>query len=107
MDHESVSSGRRMAPSNFEFAFNDSNFSDRMLRIEVMAEPSTLNFEDGTATIADWARNRKRRRAEAKRNAGILLLLLLLLLRLLRPLKHLYLTLLALQACVFLFVLMS
>ena len=106
MDHESVSSGRRMAPSNFEFAFNDSNFSDRMLRIEVMAEPSTLNFEDGTATIADWARNRKRRRAEAKRNAGILLLLLLLVL-LLRPLKHLYLILFALQACVFLFVLLS
>jgi hypothetical protein len=65
-----MSSGRRLPPPNFEFAFNDSNFSDRMLRIEVMAEPSTLNFEDGTATIADWARNRKRRRAEAKRNAG-------------------------------------
>ncbi|URE44801.1 BACK [Musa troglodytarum] len=41
---------------NFEFAFNSSNFSDRVLRIEVVAEP-----DDGAAD-AGWAGYRKRRR---------------------------------------------
>ncbi|URE44799.1 BACK [Musa troglodytarum] len=50
---------------NFEFAFNSSNFSDRVLRIEVVAEP-----DDGAAD-AGWAGYRKRRRDDgAKEKAS-------------------------------------
>ncbi|CAL9122381.1 unnamed protein product [Musa acuminata var. zebrina] len=50
---------------NFEFAFNSSNFSDRVLRIEVVAEP-----DEGGAD-AGWAGYRKRRRDDgAKEKAS-------------------------------------
>ncbi|KAH7293276.1 hypothetical protein KP509_28G019000 [Ceratopteris richardii] len=61
-----------MAPStNFAFAFNDSNFSDRVLRIEIMAGSGMVKAEDGATSIADWARDRKRRRADAKKDTAV------------------------------------
>lgn len=57
---------------NFSFAFNDSNFSDRILRIEVMAGPPESKSEtDGCSSIAEW-RNRKRRRDDIKKETEIL-----------------------------------
>ncbi|KAM5572282.1 BTB/POZ domain-containing protein [Rosa sericea] len=56
---------------DFTFAFNDRNFSDRVLRIEIL--PDVLDYKsDGEAfaSISDWARNRKRRRAESKRESA-------------------------------------
>ncbi|KAL3498948.1 hypothetical protein ACH5RR_041680 [Cinchona calisaya] len=55
--------------SNFAFAFNDSNFSDRVLRIEILPDlpDSKSDDADGFTTIADWARNRKRRREEIRK----------------------------------------
>lgn len=57
--------------SDFAFAFNDSNFSDRVLRIEILPDlPDSKADPDGCTTIADWARNRKRRREEIKKENG-------------------------------------
>lgn len=57
--------------NNFGFAFNDSNFSDRVLRIEIMAGPSDANCEgDGCCSLLDWARHRKRRREDLKMDQG-------------------------------------
>ncbi|XP_076941889.1 BTB/POZ domain-containing protein POB1-like isoform X1 [Bidens hawaiensis] len=55
--------------SDFGFAFNDSNFSDRILRIEVVSESTESSTADGEGSIslAEWARNRKRRREDIKR----------------------------------------
>ncbi|KAK7332779.1 hypothetical protein VNO80_29534 [Phaseolus coccineus] len=54
--------------SDFGFAFNDSNFSDRILRIEIMIDlEATPNFE-GCNTIIDWARHHKRRREDVKKD---------------------------------------
>lgn len=66
-------SGSAGAPPNFAFAFNDSNFSDRILRIEIMASPTESKSDgEGCNSIADWARNRKRRREDIKKEAGFL-----------------------------------
>eukprot|EP00250_Pteridium_aquilinum_P001313 c11523_g1_i1 orf=214-1836(+) len=70
MELESLCGGGGQA-NNFAFAFNDSNFSDRVLRIEIMAGSATMKAEDGNTCIADWARNRKRRRADAKKDAAV------------------------------------
>lgn len=53
---------------NFGFAFNDSNFSDRILRIEIIAGTSD---SDGCCSLLDWARHRKRRREDLKRENGV------------------------------------
>ncbi|KAL9253388.1 BTB/POZ domain-containing protein, partial [Drosera capensis] len=45
--------------ANFGFAFDDSNFSDRVLRIEIMAGESDSRAE--SSSLADWARNCKQR----------------------------------------------
>lgn len=66
MDHEGCSSGAMSAPTTYTFAFNDSNFSDRMLRIEVVAV-SEKNDGDSTS-----ARQKKRRRADRNTEAGSL-----------------------------------
>uniref|UniRef100_A0A2P2L958 Atpob1 n=2 Tax=Rhizophora mucronata TaxID=61149 RepID=A0A2P2L958_RHIMU len=64
----------RSAPASdgdFGFAFNDSNFSDRLLWIEIMG--GSLNDPpdgDGHISIADWARHRKRRREDVKKDTG-------------------------------------
>lgn len=57
--------------SDFGFAFNDSNFSDRILRVEIVPDlPESKSDDEGCSTIADWARHRKRRREEIKRENG-------------------------------------
>lgn len=56
---------------NFEFAFNSVNFSDRVLRIEVVADPPEIKAgSGGCSSLADWARQRKRRREELKKEKG-------------------------------------
>ncbi|KAL4203748.1 hypothetical protein AMTRI_Chr01g129580 [Amborella trichopoda] len=46
---------------DFSFAFNDSNFSDRILRIEIMAEPPDKESDsEDCNTVAEWAKKRKR-----------------------------------------------
>ncbi|KAJ0105468.1 hypothetical protein Patl1_17593 [Pistacia atlantica] len=58
--------------SDFGFAFNDSNFSDRVLRIEIVPDlPDSKSEGDSFSTIADWVRNRKRRREEIKKDTGV------------------------------------
>ncbi|CAH9117102.1 unnamed protein product [Cuscuta europaea] len=50
---------------NFAFAFNDSNFSDRILRIEILPDlPDSKPGDEGCSSILDWACKRKRRREE-------------------------------------------
>ncbi|MCL7030564.1 hypothetical protein MKW94_020703 [Papaver nudicaule] len=53
-DSEVVSNG------DFSFAFNDSNFSDRLLRIEIMADYS----DDCCTSAFDWAGDFKRKKEE-------------------------------------------
>lgn len=65
MDPEGCSSGGMSAPTTYTFAFNDSNFSDRVLRIEVVAT-SEKNDASGTS-----ARQKKRRRADRTTEAGL------------------------------------
>jgi len=59
---------------SFEFAFNEVNFSDRELRIEVVAgDEDALGSSGGGAGgggLADWARHRKRRREELLKEKG-------------------------------------
>ncbi|GAA0148167.1 hypothetical protein LIER_07687 [Lithospermum erythrorhizon] len=51
--------------SDFGFAFNDSNFSDRVLRIEVVHDDDDKGEEDATCnSLANWARYRKRIKKE-------------------------------------------
>ncbi|XP_010506624.1 PREDICTED: BTB/POZ domain-containing protein At2g46260 isoform X1 [Camelina sativa] len=57
---------------DFGFAFNDSNFSDRLLRIEILGGPSDCRSDvEGCTSIADWARHRKRRREDNKKDNGV------------------------------------
>ncbi|XP_075495424.1 BTB/POZ domain-containing protein POB1-like isoform X1 [Primulina tabacum] len=57
----SFESGSPENSSDFAFAFNDVNFSDRVLRIEILLDvPGSKPGPDDS--LADWARNRKRRR---------------------------------------------
>lgn len=63
MDHESNSTASE-AP-DFAFAFNDSNFSDRILRIEIVAGPSEVKGEgEGSSPATIWAARHKKRRRE-------------------------------------------
>ncbi|XP_072984525.1 BTB/POZ domain-containing protein POB1-like isoform X2 [Typha latifolia] len=56
---------RASGSPNFEFAFNSVNFSDRVLRIEIMDDPPGSRIGGhGCETLADWARHRKRPRGE-------------------------------------------
>lgn len=58
---------------DFAFAFDNNNFSDRLLRIEIVGDPPESNpGGDACLSIADWARNRKRRREDVvkKEEAG-------------------------------------
>ncbi|XP_047333811.1 BTB/POZ domain-containing protein POB1-like [Impatiens glandulifera] len=58
--------------SDFGFAFNDSNFSDRVLRIEIMVDPAeTRSGGEGCHSLADWARQRKRRREDLKKDVDV------------------------------------
>ncbi|XP_029119096.1 BTB/POZ domain-containing protein POB1 isoform X2 [Elaeis guineensis] len=74
-DHRAVMdsdfSGASRSDQNFEFAFNSSNFSDRVLRIEIMAEPPGSKSEgEGAAADGEWARHPKRKRDEIKKDIG-------------------------------------
>lgn len=61
---------------DFAFAFNDRNFSDRVLLIEIVPDSPGAKLDVvGCSTVSDWARNRKRRRAEIKRDSGMYLIL--------------------------------
>jgi len=56
---------------DFGFAFNDSNFSDRVLKIEIFADlPDAKSVGDGCSSITEWARNRKRRREDIMKDKG-------------------------------------
>ncbi|RZC22478.1 BTB/POZ domain-containing protein POB1-like [Glycine soja] len=79
MDSSSSDYSRSASSSDadFGFAFNDSNFSDRILRIEIMGDPVEARPDsDGCTTIADWARHRKRRREDIKKDNVVDLTLL-------------------------------
>ncbi|GFY97400.1 POZ/BTB containin G-protein 1 [Actinidia rufa] len=57
---------------DFGFAFNDSNFSDRVLRIEIMADsPETRSDGEGCRSLADWDSHRKRRRDDIKKDNAV------------------------------------
>ncbi|KAL9369429.1 hypothetical protein Peur_040628 [Populus x canadensis] len=57
---------------DFSFAFNDSNFSDRVLKIEIVAGlPDVKSAGDGCSSITEWARNRKRRREDVKKDKAV------------------------------------
>lgn len=57
---------------DFAFAFNDSNFSDRILKIEIIPDlPDHKSDGDPCTSIADWVRNRKRRREDIKKETVI------------------------------------
>ncbi|CAK8560750.1 unnamed protein product [Lathyrus sativus] len=69
MESEWAHGGGSNSDADFGFAFNDSNFSDRILRIEIMADPVDPQPDSETCTtIADWARHRKRRREDIKKD---------------------------------------
>ncbi|XP_059634291.1 BTB/POZ domain-containing protein POB1-like [Cornus florida] len=57
---------------DFGFAFNDSNFSDRVLRIEIMAESPETRSDgcESCQSLADWA-SRKRRREDIKKENAV------------------------------------
>uniref|UniRef100_A0A6M2F1P3 BTB domain-containing protein n=1 Tax=Populus davidiana TaxID=266767 RepID=A0A6M2F1P3_9ROSI len=57
---------------DFAFAFNDSNFSDRVLKIEIVADlPGAKSVGDGCSSITEWARNRKRRREDIMKDKAV------------------------------------
>ncbi|XP_042965599.1 BTB/POZ domain-containing protein POB1-like isoform X1 [Carya illinoinensis] len=65
------SRGPSAGEADFGFAFNDSNFSDRVLRIEIVADPAENGHDsEGCTSVADWARHRKRRREDIKKETG-------------------------------------
>lgn len=67
-----ISRSASSSDGDFGFAFNDSNFSDRLLRIEIMGGPPESRSDgEGCTSIADWARDRKRRREDIKKDNGL------------------------------------
>ncbi|XP_039011556.1 BTB/POZ domain-containing protein At2g46260-like [Hibiscus syriacus] len=65
-------SGSDDAEMDFGFAFNESNFSDRVLRIEVVPDlPEAKSIGNCCSSIVDWARNRKRRREDFKKEIDV------------------------------------
>ncbi|KAI5564706.1 hypothetical protein POPTR_014G093700v4 [Populus trichocarpa] len=61
--------GGSASDGDFGFAFNDSNFSDRLLRIEIMGGSAESRADgEGCTSIIDWARHRKRRREDIKKD---------------------------------------
>lgn len=68
----SADDGRGHGHGDFGFAFNDSNFSDRVLRIEILLEPIESRPDgEGCTSLADWAQNRKRRREDVKKDNAV------------------------------------
>ncbi|XP_073149393.1 BTB/POZ domain-containing protein POB1-like isoform X2 [Henckelia pumila] len=60
MDSDLISSPTRGPDPDFGFAFNDSNFSDRLLRIEIVSDSRAES--EVCQTVADWAATRKSKR---------------------------------------------
>ncbi|KAL8249505.1 hypothetical protein R6Q59_006373 [Mikania micrantha] len=59
-------------PGDFGFAFNNSNFSDRLLCIEIVSDAIDSTADgDGCMILADWAKNRKRRREDVKKEIAV------------------------------------
>ncbi|KAF0934184.1 hypothetical protein E2562_023444 [Oryza meyeriana var. granulata] len=58
----------------FEFAFNSVNFSDQVLRIEIVEGDDASGAKgatgEGCSSLADWARQWKRHREELHREKG-------------------------------------
>ncbi|KAF9669032.1 hypothetical protein SADUNF_Sadunf14G0065700 [Salix dunnii] len=68
MDSDSTRGGSA-SDGDFGFAFNDSNFSDRLLRIEIMGGSAENRADgEGCTSIIDWVRHRKRRREDIKKD---------------------------------------
>ncbi|KAL6982034.1 Boi protein [Sarracenia purpurea var. burkii] len=70
MDSDYSPNGGR--DGDFGFAFNDSNFSDRVLRIEILAdppEPEARSDGGGYHSLADWTKHRNRRKEEIKKDS--------------------------------------
>ncbi|XP_059312536.1 BTB/POZ domain-containing protein POB1-like [Lycium ferocissimum] len=61
----------RTRDPDFGFAFNDSNFSDRVLQIEIMGDPQPDSDSFHSQSLADWARNRKRRREDINKDMAL------------------------------------
>ncbi|CAJ2631363.1 unnamed protein product [Trifolium pratense] len=73
MESYTLSSPSSHDANDFAFAFNDSNFSDRILQIEVINDPiQPSSNADGCSTVADWANDRKRRREDIKNENDLL-----------------------------------
>ncbi|KAG8363286.1 hypothetical protein BUALT_Bualt19G0006300 [Buddleja alternifolia] len=73
MDSDDSSSPSRGPDPDFGFAFNDSNFSDRVLRIEIVSDSSSeaRAESEGCQTLADWAaRKTKRRRGDVSKKGN-------------------------------------
>lgn len=65
------SSGRVKALSDFGFAFNDKNFSDRVLRIEIVSDDFyTMKVFPEFDAVSELCGNRKRRREDIKIHNG-------------------------------------
>ncbi|XP_073038592.1 BTB/POZ domain-containing protein POB1-like isoform X2 [Primulina eburnea] len=60
MDSDLISSPTRGPDPDFGFAFNDSNFSDRLLRIEIVSDSRAES--EVCQTLVDWAATRKSKR---------------------------------------------
>ncbi|KAE8661651.1 hypothetical protein F3Y22_tig00113725pilonHSYRG01651 [Hibiscus syriacus] len=59
--------GVSVSGCDFGFAFNDSKFSDRLIRIEIMGGSSDCAPDgEGCTNIVDWVGSRKRRREDIK-----------------------------------------
>ncbi|GKU88001.1 hypothetical protein SLEP1_g2316 [Rubroshorea leprosula] len=72
MDPDYSRGASSASDGDFGFAFNDSNFSDRLLKIEIMGGPSECCLDgEGCTTVADWARHRKRRREDIKKETAL------------------------------------
>ncbi|TMW88102.1 hypothetical protein EJD97_019039 [Solanum chilense] len=58
---------------DFAFAFDDVNFSDRILRIEILGDSIAggSSSDGGCSSLADWARNRKRRREDFRKENAL------------------------------------
>ncbi|XP_015056154.1 BTB/POZ domain-containing protein POB1-like isoform X4 [Solanum pennellii] len=58
---------------DFAFAFDDVNFSDRILRIEILGDSIAggSSSNGGCSSLADWARNRKRRREDFRKENAL------------------------------------
>lgn len=65
MDSDPLSSPNGGRDPDFGFAFNDPNFSDRVLRIEIVSDPPDAPPESECSVTNYGVRKSKRRRGDA------------------------------------------